>query len=125
MAFELELQTGSYGWPAIVDKTRGITVMYRGPQPKDVPNVYLHMPDGEAEAAVFDETKLTGQPELDVVWIVQSVRAEGLSHRRREMIQAVLKEALEALSFRKQAIKIKDIPVVKSITVDFDHTDWG
>jgi hypothetical protein len=121
MAFVLDLQTGSHGWPLIIDKSRGITVNYRGPQPEGTPNVLLHMPDGDIEATVFDETQTAGKTELDVLWTVHRVRgAKGM----KQDVTAALKEALETLSFRKQAIKMKEVPVVKSVTVDFGKTVW-
>jgi hypothetical protein len=127
MGFELEMHPDDYVWPRIVDKARGITVMYRGPQPKDVPNVLIYMPDNTFEAAVFDKTQMNGTPELDVLWTVVSMRAdaEALDAPQKEAAMAVLKEALTALSFRKQAIKMKEIPVLKSVTVDFSDTIWG
>lgn len=128
MAFELEVTAGDFVWPRIVDKARGITVMYRGPQPKDIPNTLLFMPDTTFEAVIFDNTKLTGTPELDVLWTVANMRAVGIdtldSPQKEEAMEA-LKEALTALSFRKQAIKMKDIPVLKSVTIDFSKTTWG
>lgn len=128
MTFELEAPPGGYGWPLLVDKAQGITVMYRGPQPDGVSNVQIQMPDGNFEASVFDETKLTGNPELDVLWTVQNIRArdaEAPQPEQRTAVMGALKEALTALSFRKQAIKMKEVPIVKSVTVDFGKTVWG
>jgi hypothetical protein len=128
MAFVLETLPGTYGWPLIVDKAAGITVTYRGPQPDGVPNIYVQMSDGMFEAVVFDDTKMAGKPELDVVWTVQSIRAKDVKAVKpgmRDEVMAALKESLEALSFRKQAIKMKELPVVKSVTVDFGKTVWG
>jgi hypothetical protein len=123
MTFELQAPPEGQNWPLIVDKAQGITVTYRGPQPDGVPNVQLQLPDGEFEAAVFDDTKLTGNPELDVLWTVQFIRpAPG---KKKDDVTAALKDALTALSFRKQAIKMRDMPVLKSITVNFDKTVWG
>ncbi len=126
MAFELELQVGPHGWPLIVDKARGITVNYRGPQPEGTPNLLLHMPDGDVEGTVSDDTDLSGKPELNVLWTVRDMRGLGakVSKARQKDIMAALKEALEALSFRKQAIKMKEVPVVKSVTVDFSKMAW-
>lgn len=128
MAFELEVTAGDFVWPRIVDKARGITVMYRGPQPKDVPNVLLYLPDITFEAIIFDQTKLTGSPELDVLWTVAAMRVadeDTADDAAKEEAKAALKEALTTLSFRKQAIKMKDIPILKSVTVDFSGTVWG
>ncbi|TAL35613.1 MAG: hypothetical protein EPN97_06980 [Alphaproteobacteria bacterium] len=128
MAFELEVTAGDFVWPRIVDKARGITVMYRGPQPKDVPNVLLYLPDITFEAIIFDQTKLTGSPELDVLWTVASMRVadeDTADDTAKNEAMAALKEALTTLSFRKQAIKMKDIPILKSVTVDFSATVWG
>ena len=128
MTFELEAPPGGIGWPLIVDKARDITVMYRGPQPEGVTNVRVHMPDATFEASVFDETKVGGDPELDVIWRVNKMRVTDLrapAPPSQEAAMETLKEALTAISFRKQAIKMKDIPIVKSVTVDFAETAWG
>ena len=128
MTFELEAPPGGIGWPLIVDKARDITVMYRGPQPEGVTNVRMHMPDATFEASVFDETKLTGVPELDVVWVVSKLRLTDIRAAKppaKEAVMAELKEALTAISFRKQAIKMKEVPIVKSVTVDFGKMVWG